>query len=218
MDDGCIDLTRLSDLVAAGADDPRWEHVRGCARCRAHVAAYRSFLRGRPELSDEGAEALLAARLAREIRGDRTVSAMDASRRERSRWFSLPRATLAIAAALVLIAGIVFFRPERPRSPLVLRSGSAVTSPEIQLLPAQPLDSGGYRLRWHRWPGATSYEVHLYGADLLETAVLSASADTSLSIAATSGAGASGPATLWRVTAHEASGVVARSALAILPR
>lgn len=213
MSDQCLRTEHVGALCAGATDDPRWAHVAACPRCRSLVAAYRGFVAGRPDLADPAAEAELGRRLAREIGGP--PSSVRVLRRSRP----YVRVSLALAAVLATAVIVVRWAPGPPATGIVVRGTEAPATPVLLTHAPQARPDGDLDLSWVPWPDAELYAVILFAGTLDEIARFTADADTILVVPAAIWQDAGGPDAdlLWQVEALHEGGVVARSALTILP-
>ncbi len=179
----CLDEERIAAVYENRAGEEEAAHLRECARCRARVADYAAFLQGAPvadgarvEAAAGAMAAALAARLdgeaatatpvARAARAERAPLPLPGARRPAFRW-----AALAAAAALVVVAGAVFTLARGPApgaGPDAVRGPSAGAAAFV--LRASQVSAGRLRLEWDPVPGADSYELRFFGADLADLA------------------------------------------------
>ncbi len=171
----------LAESLPAG--DPRRAHARECPRCRALLAAWRSFHAGQaPEGADpQHATERLDACLRREILAAPQAATRPARRPEPSRprrgrnlpaarrlppWPVLGRpgrAILAAAAVVLVCAGLwlVVGGPDGGMDRTILRGASDAPGPLLRLEAPEWTADGGVRLRWRPVAGADAYEVLL---------------------------------------------------------
>ncbi len=124
------------------------------------------------------------------------------------------RPAFAIAAAIVVIAGVWTQFPPADEAIEPLLRGPAATSGGWQAHPAMTvLGDGRTRLTWAQAPGATRYTVVFLAGDLTEVARVDDLTETELLLdSAALPPGLLAPAdVLWRVTAYAGPDEIARS-------
>ena len=171
-----LDAATLDELRDAPASDPRREHLRDCARCRAMMRAHDDFVESRAvpagaRLAE--AERALSAFIEREIgpaslpvRGRPRVSIWDRllAPAARPAW--------ALAAFALLAGGALIVTRARAPEPVVLRGAPPVApGAELELLP-QEKTGDAVTLRWRPAREADAYLVRLYSVELDEIGTL----------------------------------------------
>ncbi len=188
MNEGCPRLEELAGLLLLDSADPRRMHVDDCPRCRASLAVYQSFLD--PGLPPEGTRTSDAHRRLKKIvqRAIRETPVGSRVGESVTGWRGLFqmawRPSLGVVGIVVVV--LVAFRlagfPSRPGEDgrIIPREtqGQEATAPV--LLEPEFTAGGEIILRWRAAPGADSYEVLLFGADLKERKRLGAGSDSYL--------------------------------------
>jgi len=232
MDPPCFDIDTLSELLEAGPEDPRREHVRSCIRCRNLLESLREFRSPESELPAaevREAEERMAAVLERALgapagiahAGERATRPAGESFWARA-WSGLFAAGWwrpALGAALiavVLLTSIQIFDREGPVPPEVLRSDGPEAPRTIVLQPPRLQPEGGLLLAWETFPEAEAYQVTFYDLHLEKLANFEVGPATSLSLtpADLRALGPPGQRLLWRVVALRDGSEMAHSAAA----
>lgn len=211
MNGECVRIEHMADIELLPPEDPRRGHLESCPRCRAAYAAYRDFMAPPPPgLDTEDARARLEAVLEREMAVPTSKVAGSIAPRNAARWVGWT----AAAAAVVVVAGVLWMRPQtmRPQDAPVLRGPTARTT----LALASPVVTGdGVTLAWTAEPAATAYEVVFYDASMREVLRVPAGPVTELALtrAMLGERAAAGTDLAWRVIAIDAAGEMGRSSI-----
>jgi hypothetical protein len=210
MNGECVRIEHMADIELLPPDDPRRRHLETCPRCRAAYAAYRDFMTPPPDLDTKDARARLEAALEREMAVPASKVAGSIAPRRSARWVGWT----AAAAALVVVAGVLWMRPQamRPQDAPVLRGPTARTT----LALASPVVTPeGVTLSWTAEPAATAYEVEFYDDAMREVLRVPAGSATRLVLtrAMLGERAAIGTDLAWRVIAIDAAGEMGRSAI-----
>jgi hypothetical protein len=212
LEEHCIDLERIEEVLALPADHPERRHAETCPRCASLVASYRSFVAAEPD-PDAGLDQARPALDAR-IRehAQRWIPPRPAPTVSRSFWdvFRRPAFVVAFAAAVIGAAAVWMLRsPERETF-----RGNRTESTEFALHPAIVAADGAIQLSWSPVTGADQYQVRVYGPNMAEIYRSKPAADTSLTLSRSS-LPADLPAELnltWQVYALAQGDVVGSSA------
>jgi hypothetical protein len=199
----CLEPDRLGQPLTEREET----HLEGCARCRTQLALFSEFADSTPS-PDEGAAVQWVVQELRRRAGS-TESSVPVGR-ARSFWTGLFRHRLAIAAAIALIAGVVFLAPEP--EPVVRdpagRTG-AYRAREFKVIgPVGQQKVPPSTFEWEQVPDVVEYDFTLLevdGTPLWETSV------TGTSVAPPRSAQARmvpGKTLRWKVRARNAAGVV----------
>ena len=210
LDAECIDAREAGMVLELPADDPVRRHAESCPRCKSLVASYQSFMEASPV---EGAEL-------ERVRGllDARIRA-DASRWQPARsavrsfsWRTLMRPMPLFAAALVVVAAVVFWSSREPQQSSLRESTTQTQS--FALNPAQLAEDGSIVLSWSPVGGADAYQVRLYGPDFGEIYRAPNTTTTSLTVNRTALPPNPSPRLdlTWRVFALSQGDVIATSA------
>jgi hypothetical protein len=156
--DACIPLERLD----APLTDRERQHVAGCARCQAELALWEELRDAAPPPGEEAAVQWIAGELRRRRAGRQPAGVP-------TRMLSMVRArpTLALAASLVLVAGLMFAQWDR--EPAV--SGRQSEANEYRgtrldvVGPAGDLEKVPEYLEWVAFSGAERYDVTILEVD-----------------------------------------------------
>ncbi len=230
-DERCYELDDLESLLALDPDDPRRGHLERCPRCRARLLVYEEFIGDRsvPPGADTS-DAAVRLRWAFDEERDRRIES-GAPRRSPWAWLSArlrPRALRPAwaLAAILIAAGALYagleLRATREAPDLLRRQpapGLSSRSPaRIELRVPSIGPGGAVTLRWHPFPQADSYRVHLMDADLADFARLGPVADTTLFLSpdAMPGGIHSGAVVGWEVAALRAGQEIARSGVSTI--
>lgn len=219
MSQDCFSIEELGDLLDLGSDDPRWDHVHNCARCRNLIAALREF-EAPTELPAEadvpGAEQHLKHFITVNVDRPEPASSLGGFFRRLigpERPLLRPVTGLALAVlGLVIILGV---RERLNRSDsFVVRDGRIDSGPELILHPPAYQADGSLRLSWGRLAPDATYQVVFYTSRLDEIARYSVGFDTSLVISpADIGSGGF----LWQIEAETSGKTIATSQPAGIP-
>ena len=174
----CVDVTNIAAVLELPAEHPWRRHAESCPRCRSLVASYIAFVEGEPaEGSDlERVRGTLDAR----IRADASRWKPSGSAARSFPWRTLMRPVPLLAAALVVVAAVVFWSSREPE-----QSSLRESTPQAQafaLNPAQLAADGSILLSWTPVAGADAYQVRLYGPDFGEIHRSSNTTATSLTV------------------------------------
>jgi hypothetical protein len=187
-----FEIEELEAILELPADHPRRRRLETDPRFRAAVHAYLQFLslgQAEPDREAARAEEKLGKVLEHEIFGpsDSTAaSAIDTRSRIRRMW-QLPWLRPTAAVALLIVAAVGFSSLLRSDGPGdapsgVLRIEQAAPQAEVHLDMATTgrTSDGSVQVAWQAYPGAETYRVILYGADLAPLTELTVTNDTKL--------------------------------------
>lgn len=213
--ESCFQPEALAEIAELSAGDPRRAHLEGCARCRARLAAFASFMAEEPVPAGADpvdAEARLSAVLDDLIGrpgDDRSTGFAPVTRLPVRRERQPMRLVLALAAVLVVAVGLRVATQvgDGGQPTTVLRGDKDPVAAAFQPS-STPLSEGIVQLAWQPVPGAEGYRVVLIGADLRETAQHEVGSQTRLDL----GPDDLADAAFWRVIALRGGDPVARSA------
>jgi hypothetical protein len=195
MNDDCIDIEKIPEVLELPVGDPKRRHVETCPRCSAILASYKAFMKEEIlEGSDpDDADARLSAFIASMTAAPRDEVQAAPSAEDSTRKGILPQIMetflmrpVWVTALLVVIAagiyGVLWWRPWTPYR-TVLRSPSPVgVSQPLALSAPQELSGGRVLLEWTPMDGADSYQVRLYGGDFNGIALLEPTSETTFVI------------------------------------
>lgn len=191
MNEQCEPLESLLEAAALPVGHVRRDHVDGCARCGARLAAHVAFLSAQAVPADarpDRAERQLSGFLRTEVRGERATVSV-------SRTFprlGFAAGTVALAAVLALL--VVVPRYSNGPDALPVLRGTGVTD---RFAPRVTLGTDGARvLAWEDIEGADDYEVVLFDASLAEIGRVRTQGRTTLTVQPTDS-----PPLFWRVDA-----------------
>ena len=229
MTGSCPPLELLAQLDRLGDDDPNHNHVRGCPRCRANLAAYRSFL-DPPELGSEAllddANQVLSGFLRNAI-GDPSPPSLPGADAAAPRWTDTIRRVLSglgahparALAPLGALLGILFvvFHLQGNETEILLRDGESTTGFTASI---QAGGSEGFVVSWPPQAEPLDYAVVLYDLDFSTRGRVSAGTDSSVSVrwAEILRPGESDPELFWRVVGSRNGDEIVRSPLRPAPR
>jgi hypothetical protein len=218
MTEPCPDTSELGRVDDLAADHPLRRHLRDCGRCRAALAAIRSFEAGRAPAEQEevsvadlaDADARLAAFIEQDLLGEKNDPVIRL-------WFrrTPPRSWLALAAVLVVAVGFWLVGPRpggdagRDQGPL--RGETVPDGPSFGTVEVTRATDGSLAVAWAPREGAQDYVIVLWSSDLAEVARLepSTTADHRFT--------AHPDARFLSVVARQGGREIARSALVTLP-
>ena len=186
MEQKCIDIEKIPEILELPVDDPRRIHLEECPRCSSALLTYRDFLKAEaaPGADTSDAEKRLSSFIQSKIDDTSSVKAADNNIFGASVTGEVPErpgfpASIArtlflrpvwITAALVLIAaGLMWWQPWTEDKPVLRGTSTTVeTGRVIDLAAPQLQDNGSMRLTWKPITGADSYQVYIYDQDLTE--------------------------------------------------
>lgn len=168
MEERCLDIERIDEVVHLPADHPVRRHVEGCPRCRNLLRSYEKFLRAEPVagFNVESARRTLDALIASKV-GEQRPAASQRSSTSYSdlvRGFLRPAPLIAAVAVVILVAAVVW-RHTSERDGILLRDEA---SRSAALPPAEVRPDGSIHLSWPAVQGADTYQVRIYGPNLTE--------------------------------------------------
>jgi hypothetical protein len=212
MEEHCIDVERIEEVLALPPDHPERRHAETCPRCVSIVASYRSFVAAEPD-EDAGldrAQPALDARIREEA--GRWIPHKPALRSSRSLWDVFRRPAFVVALATLVIGVIAVWTMRSPERETF--RGNETKTAEFVLHPSVVGADGAIQLSWAAVAGADQYQVRIYGPDMSEIYRSSPAAETSLTLSRSS-LPADLPSALdltWQVYALAQGDVVASSA------
>lgn len=219
MEERCIAVERLGQVMQLPDDHPDRLHTKTCPRCGSLLESYRQFLQAEPVPGSgiERVRGALDAHIREEAihwmpRGVPLAAAPTAPTVPGAPWwrFLLRPVPMAMTAALVIAAGALW-RSLTPE-PTAIRQDSTI-SEALVVHPAEVSADGAIHLAWNPVGGADHYQVRIYGPDLSEIYRSPHVPGTSLTVNR-SDLPAALPATLdltWRVYAMVRGDVVGNS-------
>lgn len=234
MKQSCFRIEELGEIARLDPNDPRLEHLKECAHCRALLASCREFHEPKelPEgLDIEDAERRLAVTFDRAIQGREggreVVGAWeDASRPQSPRGSSLscflrnlwrpalrPAWGVGAAVAIIFLAvHLIDFR-DGASDRIVPRIEQDPARLEFILHEPQPLEGGEVRLAWQPVEDADAYRVLFFDADLDELARLDTGSASTVALRPedVGGLPVSGTKILWQVVALRSGDELTRS-------
>jgi hypothetical protein len=192
MNNDCIDVERIPEVLKLRADDPERRHVETCPRCSAILASYRAFMKAEiiAGSDPDDADTRLTAFLTSKIGAPQDATEDVTGAEDLSRKGFLPRIiegffmrpAWVAALLLIIVAGVFLWRPWTSEQ-TVLRGSSQVGVPQPLTLSApQKLPGDRVRLEWTPMAGADSYQVRLYDKYLNGIARLEPTHETELII------------------------------------
>jgi hypothetical protein len=155
--ESCYSREQLADIATLAADDPRRAHLESCPRCRDRLAAYQEWLARGPQPG-----------LASRFRALRNLPRL--------------RAALAVAAGLLLIAGLpaVISRHHEEAPPPQAQEQAPAEEDAVLACQAVPHADGTIRFSWRPIAGAELYRLEFFDADLSELSHLATRSDSVL--------------------------------------
>jgi hypothetical protein len=219
MEDRCIDLERLGQVMELPDEHPDRLHAKTCPRCWSLLESCQQFLQAErvPGSGIEGVRGALDAHIREDAarwtpRGMPPATAPAAPTVPAATWwrFLLRPVPMAVTGALVIAAGALW-RSLTPE-PSAIRQDSTISEAFV-VHPAEISADGAIHLAWNPVDGADHYQVRIYGPDLSEVYRSPNVPETSLTVNR-SILPAALPATLdltWRVFAIVHSDVVGSS-------
>jgi hypothetical protein len=234
MKQSCFRMEDLGEIAGLEPGDPRLEHLKECAHCRALLAACCEFNEPSklPEgLDIEDAEKRLAAVFEQAIHGEpirRETAATErgapsperppdnlGSRLLRALWKPALRPAWGLGAALAVVLLVIRLvdTGDGGTDRIVPRIDEDPARLELILRAPQSLAGGEVRLGWQPVEGADAYRVLLFDASLDELASLDAGAATILTLQPDEieGLPESGNQVLWQVVALRRGDELTRS-------
>ncbi len=214
MEERCIDIERIDEVVDLPADHPVRRHVEDCPRCRNLLRSYQKFLRAEPvagfnvEFARRTLDALIASKV-----GEKRPAASQRSSTSFSsvlRGLMRPTPLIAVGAVAILVAAVVW-RQTQESEGILLRDEP--TSRSAALPPAEVRPDGSIHLTWQAVPGADAYQIRIYNSTLTEIYRHPDVAETSVVIDRSSLPSDLPPALdlMWRVYALQAGDVIEAS-------
>lgn len=164
----CLSPEQLLTARELPADDPQRAHLASCARCQASLCQLESFLD--KDTSPEGARPDLAG-----PRLSTAIAQMTGTRPRSRQPAAWTYGALALAAVLVLVAGLPGTRDQIPTPSQVLR-GNPQEAP-LQL-GTEEAAAGQRALTWSEVSGADRYVLVFFDAALQEVARVEAGDQT----------------------------------------
>lgn len=222
MNQDCMPIENLVELITLDPDDPRRAHLDACPRCRARLAAFRSFLEMHP-LPEGARPADARKRLSRAIRQETSISQRSRSRPgpwsfleilRRPRWQAAAGLVVATGAVVLLLQ----LTERREEQPILLRGAEGTESVEGSV-PAHSVQAdGAVELRWPSMADADEYQILIAGLDLEEILRVEAGPETQILLAAETvrDLGRPGSVVFWRVSALRGGDRIALSPPATL--
>jgi hypothetical protein len=215
MNNGCIEIERIPEVLELPPDDSTRRHVEACPRCSAVLASYQAFLKEEittgsdPDEADARLTSFLESELG-VLRKDRVA----ADEMDQAGKGFLPRITKTfylhpvwIAALLVIIAaglyGIFRWHPWTPEKTVLRGPSQADTSEQLTLGIPQKLSGGGIRLEWTPMAGADGYQVRFYDKGLNEIIRLEPTNETTMIVDRSMFPARAPVELIWRVVALE---------------
>jgi len=183
MSNECVSVERIAEVLELPAGNALRRHVEQCPRCSSLLTSYQAFIVADPSVGANLADA--DARLMEFLQAQfgavgPTPRSADSTPGDggffaRLKGAFLPRPAW-VAAALVVVAAVVWWQPWNVAEPPALRSTSATSLLEIAL--PQALTDGVVRLSWEATDVADEYQLVLYDKSLEEIARLEAGPET----------------------------------------
>jgi hypothetical protein len=212
LEERCIDIERIEEVLSLPADHPERRHAETCPRCMSLVASYRSFVDAEP-VADAGLDEARPALDAR-IRDDarRWIPQRPAPSLKRSMWDVFRRPAFVVAMVTFVIGAVAVWTLRAPEREMF--RGNRTESTGFVLHAAEVDPDRAIHLSWEPVTGADQYEVRVYGPDMAEVYRSAPASETSLTIPRAS-LPADLPAALdltWQVYALAQGDVVGSSA------
>jgi hypothetical protein len=187
MKSECVGVDQIGAVLELPEDNPVRRHVERCPRCASVLAAYLAFVEAQPAAGADtaDAEARLMGFLRDRIGSAATIPPATERRPGGIGFFGRLRAAVnarpawVAAALVVLVAGVVWWRPWVVDKP-ALRSVASL--PLLKMHPPQTLSNGAVRLGWESKEAAGAYRIVLYNQELEEIARLDAGAATTFDL------------------------------------
>jgi len=188
MSHECVSVERIAEVLELPAGNALRRHVEQCPRCSSLLTSYQAFI-----VADSPAGADLDdadARLTRFLQGqfrpaeptpysaDTTPGDDGFFARLKGAFFPRPA---WVAAAVLVVAAVVWWQPWNVAEPPALRSTSSTSF--LEMAPPQTLSRGVVRLSWEATASADEYQVVLYNQELEEIARLAAGPETTYDVA-----------------------------------
>ncbi len=214
MANQCIALQEFEKLLNAQSDDPGFQHLKECPRCRADFAAYRSFMEGNSDLGDQLREDQLAAVLRQTVLGQEQSAENGfvlLKKKKQGISKSMTRNLLALAAVLAVFFSFNYFQTPAGDPVVHLRGNS---DPATSLLNPQTLSLGeGIQISWSPIEGADHYQVEILstGFKVLEKMDISSVTQVAITLEQQNLWKKSSPTLLWRVVALQGRQVIVQS-------
>jgi hypothetical protein len=180
MNPRCVTDEELSFISELPPESEALRHVASCARCRARVSAFRSFMDPPQEIEGahpDDADARLRSSMDREIRlitgrdgaaNGQAQASTPATGRSLMRllWRPALRPVWAAAVLLLVYVGVRELRPSGADEPIILRERVQPAAATLEPTRVAAIGGGGLRLTWNALPDADRYEILLYGEEL----------------------------------------------------
>lgn len=219
MDQKCIDIENLAEILELPDDDPRRRHLEECPRCSSILLSFQAFLEAEKVPGSDPVDA--ETRLGEFIKASIDKQSPGTSERvvveERPGFLSeflqglFRRPVWVTAALLIVAAGMLWWKPW-VEDPLVLRGTiPAETKSPLELAAPQALDDGSLLLSWSPFDSVDIYEVRLYDESLSELARFGPLTETTLVLTRSMLPEDAPSAMLWRVVALDEGDEVAAS-------
>jgi hypothetical protein len=182
VEEHCIDIERIEEVLALPADHPERRHVDTCPRCTSLAASYRSFVEAQPD-EDAGldqARVVLDTRIRDDARRWSPPQAARSPLSRASMWDVFRRPAFVVAFVSAVIAAVAVFTLRSPERETF--RGSRTQATGFVLHPADIAADGTIHLSWEPVTGANEYQVRIYGPDMSEIYHSSPAAETSLTL------------------------------------
>ena len=234
MEQKCIDIEKIPEILELPVDDPRRIHLEECPRCGSALLIYRAFLKAEavPGANPSDAEARLSAFIKSKIDSTSSVTAAKSNisvapvtieAPERPDFLASIARTLFlrpawITVALILIAaGLLWRQPWIVDKPVLRGTSPAVeTGNSLDLDTPQLQDNGSIRLAWQPFAGADSYQVYIYYQDLTELIRLAPVSEPTIDLQRSMLPSGAPESLLWSVIALDMGDKIAASPPALL--
>ncbi len=206
MSTTCPPLESLAEVLRLDPDDPRRRHLEECPRCRARVAAFRSFMEMEPipaGANREDARRRLDAAIHAGVGPHEGRAASHPSTWWQGLLRPAWRPALGLAVAVLLTVVLVRGPADRGRLGEMMLRGAGPGAQVTAVPTATWSADGSVALRWPAVAGADGYRVLIYNQDLEEIAQLEAGRESTLTVSAGQLAGLTPAraALFWRVAA-----------------